>query len=266
MLELSYVFHDCFVLTTKDYLLVFDYWKIPGKDIDYIPDFVTSAPADLPIYVFVSHFHKDHFNKNIFSWIKIHPLIYFILSKDTARHVRYILKPDSRYSGVRPDENSVKVIRKFEKYEDENICATAFGSTDIGNSYTIRLKKENKIIFHAGDLNCWVWRDESSPAEIKKAEDDFKKEMLPIAEAFPKIDIAMFPVDNRIGSGYGEGAKMFLSEIEVKHFFPMHFELGDNQEERELRHQGALKTSEYAGGNGDFIVLTNYGDCYRSNS
>ena len=33
----------------------------------------------------------------------------------------------------------------------------------------------------------------------------------------------MFPVDPRLGTDFGEGAKEFLTEIKVNNFLPMHF-------------------------------------------
>ncbi len=262
MLELEYIFHDCFVASTPHCVLIFDFWKVDDIDTGSMPEFIAATTQDIPIYVFVSHFHKDHFNKVIFSWVKVHPKIHFIISRDTARHIRYILNPVSNYAGVRPDSESISVLSKMDIFEDENIFVKAFGSTDIGNSYVVLLKHENIRVFHAGDLNCWAWRDESTAEEISKAESDFFKELAPIASDFPEIEIAMFPVDSRIGTDYAQGAREFRRKIKVERFFPMHFSLGDNELEKAQRRHDALNISQYGGGYGEIIVLTASGDKY----
>ena len=63
-MTLTYVFHSCFVLETKESILIFDYWL----DLNgVVPPFLKK---DKPVYVFSSHFHEDHFNKAIFEWRK----------------------------------------------------------------------------------------------------------------------------------------------------------------------------------------------------
>lgn len=242
--------------------MIFDFWKIPGIENPEISNLIGDLDNHVPVYVFVSHFHKDHFNKAIFSWQKFHPNIHFIISKDTSRHVKYILNPASNYIGERPTPDSVVILQKLEVFEDLNIRVTAFGSTDIGNSYIVELKQEDKKIFHAGDLNCWTWKDESSPDEIREAEEAYRKELYIISNDFAKIDIAMFPVDKRIGSGYAQGAKEFLEAIEVAYFFPMHFGLGETPEEQSIYIAGAQDIEKYAFGRGEIITLTSPGDCF----
>lgn len=263
MYQLTYIYHDCFLLQTPECAIVFDYWKDPDASEQFLPGFLREIPGDCPLYVFVSHFHKDHFNKCIFGWENIHPDIHFVISRDVARHARYLLKEDSLYNGERPESSAVTILSKGERFSDSIIEAEAFGSTDIGNSYAIILKKSGLKVFHAGDLNCWAWRDESTPEEIRAAENAFRSELAPIAAAYPAFDIAMFPVDSRIGSGYAQGAREFASRIAVARFFPMHFTLGDNPEEMARRREDAENFAEYAVGCGEYIALTRRGDSCR---
>ena len=37
------------------------------------------------------------------------------------------------------------------------------------------------------------------------------------------MDLAMFPLDIRLGGGYMRGAEQFLDAIKVRQFAPMHF-------------------------------------------
>lgn len=255
MITLTYVYHDCFVATTPQCSIVFDFWKDPTVFDEEAPGFLSELDRDKPLYVLVSHHHKDHFTKRIFSWATLFPKIHFILSKDTAKSVRHILREDSIYSGQRPKPEQVAVLRPGEQYSGCGITVSAFGSTDIGNSYVVQTAERS--IFHAGDLNAWIWRDESTDREVAAAMKAFTDILATIALRFPVLDIAMFPVDSRIGTGYYTGAHTLVREIFVRHFFPMHFGLGDTDEERMKYLRDATRIELYANPErGDYIALT----------
>jgi len=59
-MTLTYIFHSGFVLETDSAILVFDYWLDPSR----VMPSVLKKPK--PLYVFSSHFHEDHFTKEIF--------------------------------------------------------------------------------------------------------------------------------------------------------------------------------------------------------
>lgn len=131
----------------------------------------------------------------------------------------------------------------------------AFGSTDIGCSYLINFN--NKYVFHAGDLNAWIWKDESTPEEVNTAISDFKQILSPIHKVASKIDIAMFPVDNRLGTDYWEGANIFVHEFDISHFIPMHFASADNAIELTKRQDDAIKFQVYSNqSRGSYHALT----------
>lgn len=263
MFELSYIHHDCFFLKTREIAVVFDFWFDPlQKSGERLPRFLKDLPKTTPLYVLVSHFHKDHFNRKIFNWADSFSNIKFVVSKDVSMRIKYLLKPDSTYKGKKLDSDKLIVLSKFDSYADENLNIDCFGSTDIGNSYALTLYNSGLRVFHAGDLNCWSWRDESTPREIEEAENLYLQELKPIVEKYPEFDVVMFPVDSRIGTGYNEGAKIFLNSIKVKRFFPMHFSLGDNEQELVERRIDALKTEDYSSFSGEFIGLTNPYDLY----
>lgn len=238
MIGLSYIFHDCFLVETQGANLVFDYWKERVENRGELPGFLENIDREKPLYVFVSHHHKDHFVKDIFEWQKSFPGIHFILSYDTARFCRHILSPTSIYKGAKPAPERVTVMRPGDTFSDGLVEVAAFGSTDIGCSYAVVAGGER--IFHAGDLNAWIWLDESTDAEVRKALGDYRKILSDIKGRFDSFDIAMFPVDSRIGREYWTGAEMFLNHFNVKQFVPMHFCLGENAEELRQRASDAL--------------------------
>lgn len=254
MKKLTYIWHDCFVYETPELMIVFDYWKDIKQSSDKTPLFIQNAVKTKPIYVLVSHHHKDHYSKQIFEWGKLFPNIKYILSKDVAKYTRHIINPESIYKGTRPTAESIVVLSEGDTYSDNLMTVKAYGSTDIGNSYIVSL--HDQTIFHSGDLNAWIWKDESTEEEVKKALDDFESILEKIAIGHEKIDIAMFPVDSRIGSGYYTGAKIFVRKLDVKHFFPMHFGLGDTPEEQQKYQLDATCVDKYANPErGEYICL-----------
>ena len=76
-------------------------------------------------------------------------------------------------------------------------------------------------IFHAGDLNLWHWREESTLRQIAEAEERFNAAMAPIEQLH--IDIAMFPLDPRMGGMFDAGANHFIMAVKPRVFIPMHW-------------------------------------------
>ena len=229
-MKLTYIFHDCFVLETDNAIIVFDYWKDPVSRNYQNPVFIQKADKCKNLYVIVSHHHKDHYVKDIFNWGEKFSKVKFIISKDIHKYSRYLFSSDTVYRGPKPSEENVKVLKPGETYQDNIVKIEAFESTDIGNSYVVEI--EGKRFFHAGDLNAWIWKDESTKEEVEKAESDFKKILDKIKIKYPGFFMAMFPVDPRLGTDYFEGAKIFNDYFKIEYFLPMHFTLSENAEER----------------------------------
>lgn len=95
----------------------------------------------------------------------------------------------------------------------------AFDSTDEGLSYLVEM--DGIRIFHAGDLNNWHWREESTPREIEEAERDFQQVMETMRGE--KVDVAFFPVDPRLGMMFDAGPNYFAMVVKPRLMIPMHF-------------------------------------------
>lgn len=202
-MKLIYVYHSCFAVESENFTMLIDYYKDPsGKIVQHLPE----RPGRL--YVLSSHSHPDHFNKKVLEW------------KQQKGDIRYIFSKDILQAGKATETDAV-YLDKFDIYEDGQVHVQAFGSTDIGGSFLI--KTEGKKIFHAGDLNNWHWKDESTPEESAGYEMNFLKEVDELAENVSRLDVAMFPVDPRLGKEYMSGARQFIDKIEVDLFVPMHF-------------------------------------------
>ena len=216
-MTLTYIFHSCFVLEAEQSMLIFDYWLDPEN---ILPQFLAK---DMALYVFSSHFHEDHFNKAVFEWKKQRENTTYILSKDILRHRRA------------NKEDADVWLAKGGSWSDGLVSVKAAGSTDSGVSWIV--ETEGKRIFHAGDLNNWYARflpdavpgqtiyseefqEDIDPTAHEKQYLGELKDIRKIADGF---DLAMFPVDGRIGNGYTLGGRQFIDRFKVGLFVPMHF-------------------------------------------
>ena len=222
MIRLTYIFHSGFVVETAAGILVFDYWL----DLANVLPKCLSRRGGRHVYVFASHFHKDHFTKDIFGWKQsLGSDVTYILSKDILKHSR-------------ADKGEADVwLAKGGTWADENIQVTATGSNDSGVSWIV--ETGGNRIFHAGDLCNWYARfladgnkyrqpyseelgeDIDPVAEEKR----FLGELKDIQKIAKGFDLVMFPVDGRIGNGYTLGARQFIERFQVGMFVPMHFVL-----------------------------------------
>ena len=285
MVSITYIWHDCFVVSTPVAVLVFDYWLDTDGGAAAHPAFLDITDRDKPLYVLVSHGHKDHFNPDIFSWAADFPNVHYIVSKDVMKRIRHVVSATSAYSGPKVSPSQVTALRPGEEFSDGRVRVAAFPSTDIGNSYIVEC--DGRRIFHAGDLNAWIWKDESTEQEVRKALGDYlaclrdisawlkANPVSTVPEAMPpvqgaaapvqdagRIDFCFFPVDSRIGTDYFTGASIFVREFDVVRFFPMHFALGD-EEERRQRRADALRFGRYANpARGEYIPLALPGSTY----
>ncbi len=243
MIITTFIFHDCFVVKTPAAVLVFDYWKDADQD-GSLSSCLMDVTPDIPVYFFVSHGHKDHFNREIFEWSKRFEKALYIVSKDVRKRINHIVNAGSTYGGTKVSPEQVITMTDRDVYEDEVIQVNSFPSTDIGNSYAVKIC--DKVIFHAGDLNAWIWKDESTENEVKAELDKFNAILDIIHKDYNSFDIAFFPVDSRIGTDYFTGAKIFLERFKVSNFFPMHFDLGEDARSKARLHEDAADFSRYA--------------------
>ena len=208
-MTLDYIYHSGFAIEMEGVTVIIDYYKDSSEtehNRGIVHDYLLQRPGKL--YVLATHFHPDHFNREILTWKEQRPDIQYIFSKDILKSHRAKAE-DAFY------------IKKGETYEDDTIRIDAFGSTDIGSSFLLHL--QDWSIFHAGDLNNWHWKDESTPQEVAEAEGNYLKELDIIAKETSVMDLVMFPVDPRLGTDFMRGAQQFIDRIKTSVFVPMHF-------------------------------------------
>ncbi len=201
-LDITYYMHSGFSCAMGGVLLLFDYWL---GEYGELPLRARVTPAFLrqfrEVYVFISHSHPDHYDPEVYSWQDV-PITYVIADE---------LPPHARGIRVKPGQSLPL---------GAHVKLQVFDSTDLGVSFLVDF--DGIRLFHAGDLNFWHWREESSLKEIDEAEAAFRAACAPI-EREPTIDVAFFPVDPRQGRLFDAGANYFIMSCKPRLLIPMHF-------------------------------------------
>lgn len=204
--KITYLFHSGFAVETKDHYFIFDYYQPRPAGSGKLSDGIITGEylkTKANVFVFASHNHSDHFDRVILKWAESCP------------DITYILNSDIPVTGKLPHFHSMS---PYEEWEHNGVQVKSFGSTDAGGSFLVQA--DGVTIFHAGDLNWWHWPDDTQE-ESDYAESFFKSEMEKIGK--PEIDIAFFPVDQRLEQFYSLGAEYFAAVLRPKLLIPMHF-------------------------------------------
>lgn len=202
-MQAAFLDHSGFLVELDSAALLFDWWK--GG--------LPAIKPGVPLYVFASHVHPDHFDPRIFTL------------DDGSREVRFILGHDIKLSsrnlrrwGVSLETaEKCRNLRGGETLELSGATVEALPSTDEGEAFLVTA--DGRTVFHAGDLNWWHWEGEDKGWN-RNMEVNFKK----YAEALRgrTIDLAMLPLDPRLGEAGFWGPAYFLETAEIRRFLPMH--------------------------------------------
>lgn len=206
MIKVHYMDHSGFVVVVPTAILVFDYYRDPAKVLRK----ELEANPDLPVVFFVTHHHADHFNPDIFDLAQNRDRT-FVLSCDIES--KHVIEKGMQVAYMTPGDTIENIAG--------SLLVRAFGSTDAGVSYVVQTP-EGKTVFHAGDLNDWRWSEISDSREVARMDAEFEKIVNRIAEYYPELTVAMFPVDERQREDAQRGASIFMKKIKVDNFFPMH--------------------------------------------
>ena len=198
-MKVTYIHHSGFLVETEQCYYLFDYEK--GS----LPEMNTEKP----VFVLSSHSHGDHYNPEIFS----------LLSQSGMQHIQAVLSDDIEApAGV----NTLTVSPGKEYALGIQQKLTTFRSTDLGVAFLIQDQEE--WIYHAGDLNDWVW-DEESDAYNEQMTRDYRKQITLLSEKLNhrEIDAAFVVLDPRQEKDYDRGMCFFLENIPAKQVYPMHY-------------------------------------------
>ena len=198
-MKMTYIHHSCFLVETGQFYYLFDYEK--GS----LPEMDTAKP----ILVLSSHSHGDHYNPEIFS----------LLEKAGMEHIRAILSDDIE---VPANIDTLQVSAEKEYILGPRQKLTTFLSTDLGVAFL--MEDEEKLIYHAGDLNDWVWEEETD-AYNRQMTTDYHRQIRLLSKTLKgrQIDTAFVVLDPRQGKDYDRGLLYFLETIDAKRIYPMHY-------------------------------------------
>lgn len=192
MTKITYIYNSCYHIETENHQVLIDYFT--GK-VDLNPD--------KPTTFIVTHGHSDHFDPFIFEMGKDGD--HYLLSDDLKEEVEAV-------------ENITFVV-PHEEGSLHGLTYKTSGSTDQGIS--IYFEMDGKTFLHAGDLNLWIW-PEDSEEENKQMTEDFKREVSAFKDLKPQF--SFFPVDARLDDDiYQQGPLHFIKEVKPEKLFPMHF-------------------------------------------
>ena len=195
--------HSGFLVEMDSAALLFDWWK--GE--------LPAITPGVPLYVFASHAHPDHFDPRIFAL------------DDGSRDVRFVFGHGIRLSarnlgrwGISPETAEKSYILKGgQSCALPRVQVEALPSTDEGVAFLVSV--DGRVLFHAGDLNWWHWEGEDK-AWNRNMEVNFKRYAEPLRGR--RIDLALLPLDPRLGEAGFWGPEYFLNLADIRVFLPMH--------------------------------------------
>ena len=199
-MTITYINHSGFFVELDSVCLLFDYWQgalpepIPGK----------------ALLAFASHAHHDHFNTGIFAYAARWEQHLVVLGNDirlSAKRKEALHITDEAFLRLGPDrEETVLGVR-----------IRTLLSTDSGVAFLV--DADGRTIYHAGDLNLWVWDGEPEEENAAMAE-AFRIEMDKL-RGIP-MDLAFLTLDARQGGRMGDGFDYCMQNLDIKKAVPMH--------------------------------------------
>ena len=88
-MTLDYIYHSGFAIEAEGVTVIIDYYKDSSEtehNRGIVHDYLLQRPGKL--YVLATHFHPDHFNREILTWKEARPDIRYIFSKDILKSHR----------------------------------------------------------------------------------------------------------------------------------------------------------------------------------
>ena len=196
-MKITYINHSGFLIETRDCYYIFDYYK---GELPYLD-------KEKEVIVFCSHFHKDHFNPQIFG-----------ILEDMGMTYQAVLANDIRKRNHLSDLKITYVYHDQTYNLDNGTEVDTLLSNDSGVAFIVKTKEGT--IYHAGDLNDWYW-DGELKADNQRLTSAYRAEIRKIKGIH--FDAAFVPLDPRQEDHYADGILYFLKNVDCNVIFPMHY-------------------------------------------
>lgn len=201
-MKVTYIHHSGFLVETGQCYYLFDYESgtLPALD------------PGKPMVVLASHAHSDHYQPSVFS----------LLKRMGMTHITAVLSRDIPAGRVPEDISCLFVThgRRYTLPQGQNL--ETFLSTDEGVAFLIQ--DGQALFYHAGDLNDWVWTEESDEYN-RQMTGSYHKQIRLLAQSLQDraLTAAFVVLDPRQEKDYDQGLMYFLRHIRCSHIYPMHY-------------------------------------------
>ena len=187
-MKVTFLYHSAVMIETAHTILIFDAYRTPLPQVN----------QQLPVYLFYSHAHHDHYHPNILN--HLHQNITLIVSDDIEL----------------PNSLNIKhfQLSAHEAIQIDALIIETLASNDLGVAYMV--KCDGQYIYHSGDLNYWHWQDEDDQvldARYLSELDRIKGRC---------FDLACLPLDPRLEAYAMGGIELFLQYASSKAILPIH--------------------------------------------
>lgn len=200
-LNITYIYHDCFIISLNDRVILFDYSEILSEKQKQI---VINKIKNKNLIVLITHSHRDHFSKDAFSLSNYVKDFKCIVSED-------VLKLCGECAEL------CKVVKEGDTTNIDNVHIRVYGSSDPGVSYLIKVKKVK--IYFSGDNTDW--RRASLPEEFNKTiKNSFEAVINKLKRNEEHVDILFANLCAECES-YG-GIDILCNVLKPRFLIPMH--------------------------------------------
>ncbi|MCI8485175.1 MAG: MBL fold metallo-hydrolase [Lachnospiraceae bacterium] len=218
-IKVTYIHHSAFCVEIEGNVLVFDYYKGDAVPSCAYHGKMPKFPEGTPVYVFSSHSHRDHFDREVLSWSRHYRNIHYIFAKEIKKKLGGSLL--GRLGFGEEIQKKITYVRPGEEYEiggeGSGIHVETLRSTDSGVAFVTTVS--GRTIYHAGDLNWWRW--EGEPEAFNQAQEKEYKEQIDLL-AGRKIDLAFVVLDPRQERDKYLGIDYFVQQVSADYIVPMH--------------------------------------------
>lgn len=208
-MKIHSIYHSGVLVELETLIILIDYYKGDLPIFD----------QQKPFYVLCSHAHQDHYNPIVYDLTVNIKEKYFIFSRDIQKK----------------NKQEAIYMRINDTYHDQHLTIHTLQSTDTGVAFLI--EAEDKVIYHAGDLNDWQWAEETEQVN-KQMHGSFMHEIKKLKNR--SIDVGFVVLDGRQEKYAYSGILETMKMVDISHVVPIHYSFEEAIVERFLHSEEAL--------------------------